>query len=142
MKYHYFSSLRGPHKIASLDAGWTALAMGVRRNFSREGATSIFCLWFSSCWWCKANGRSQNVVTATVTKMHFFLSNSQVYYSAIMYTIGFLQLFQAGYVFSQKHCHGLNETTNYDFILPSKTCQRHLQTRAANVWDLVQAILQ
>jgi len=24
------------------------------------------------------------------------------------------------------------ETTNYGFILPSKTCQRHLETRAAN----------
>jgi len=23
-------------------------------------------------------------------------------------------------------------------ILPTKTCQRHLETRAANVWDLVQ----
>jgi len=29
-----------------------------------------------------------------------------------------------------------NETTNYDFILPSKTHQRHLETRAANFWDL------
>jgi len=32
-----------------------------------------------------------------------------------------------------------NETINYDFILPCKTCQRHLETRAANVWDLVQS---
>jgi len=32
-----------------------------------------------------------------------------------------------------------NETTNRDFILPSKTCQRRLKTRAANVWDLVQS---
>jgi len=33
----------------------------------------------------------------------------------------------------------LNETKNYDFILPSNTCKRHLETRAANVWDLVQS---
>jgi len=30
-----------------------------------------------------------------------------------------------------------NETTNYDFILPSKSYQRHSETRTANVWDLV-----
>jgi len=28
-----------------------------------------------------------------------------------------------------------NKTTNYDLNLASKTCQRHLETRAANVWD-------
>jgi len=31
-----------------------------------------------------------------------------------------------------------NETTNHDFVLPSKTYQRHLETRAANFWNLVQ----
>ena len=33
--------------------------------------------------------------------------------------------------------NGITETTNYDFILPSKSCQCHLETKAANVWDLV-----
>jgi len=33
----------------------------------------------------------------------------------------------------------LAETTNYDFILPSKTYQCHLETRDANFWDLVQS---
>jgi len=28
--------------------------------------------------------------------------------------------------------------TNQDFILPRKTSQCHLETRAANIWDLVQ----
>jgi len=32
-----------------------------------------------------------------------------------------------------------NETTNYDFILPSKTYQRHSETRAANIWDIVKS---
>jgi len=27
----------------------------------------------------------------------------------------------------------VNETTNYDFSLPNKTCQRHLRTSIANV---------
>jgi len=31
-----------------------------------------------------------------------------------------------------------NETTNFDFNL-RKTCQCHIETRAANVWDLVQS---
>jgi len=39
----------------------------------------------------------------------------------------YLQIFRTGYFFSKKHWHGFNKTTNYDFILPSKTCQRHLQ---------------
>jgi len=30
------------------------------------------------------------------------------------------------------------ETTNFYFILPSKTCQRHFETKAANVWDLLK----
>jgi len=31
-----------------------------------------------------------------------------------------------------------NETTNYDFILPGKTSQRHFETRAAKACDLVK----
>jgi len=30
------------------------------------------------------------------------------------------------------------KTKKYKFILPSKTCQRHVETSAANVLDLVQ----
>jgi len=30
------------------------------------------------------------------------------------------------------------KTKKYKFILPSKTCQRHVETSAANVSDLVQ----
>jgi len=36
------------------------LDMSVRRNFSRGDATSTLCLSFSGCWWCRANGCSQN----------------------------------------------------------------------------------
>jgi len=32
-----------------------------------------------------------------------------------------------------------NKTTNYDFILPSMTYQGYSETRAANIWDLVQS---
>jgi len=48
-----------------------------------------------------------------------------------IYTVGYLQIFNAGHFYSSKHCHDLwrkkhwitmvfNETTNYDFILLSK----------------------
>jgi len=30
-------------------------------------------------------------------------------------------------------------TTNYDFVLPCKTRQRHSETSAANIWDLEQS---
>jgi len=32
-----------------------------------------------------------------------------------------------------------DETTNYDPILLSNTPKRHLETSAANIWDLVQS---
>jgi len=32
-----------------------------------------------------------------------------------------------------------NKSTNYDFILPSMTYQGYLETRAANIWDLVES---
>jgi len=32
-----------------------------------------------------------------------------------------------------------NETTNYELILLSRTRQCHLETRAANIWDLDQS---
>jgi len=36
--------------------------MGVRRNLSRGGATSTFCLSFSCCWRCNANAPSWNAL--------------------------------------------------------------------------------
>jgi len=76
---------------------------------------------------------------ATVQKMHFVVgSHSYTYYdnfhnrlsadfqnSVLLQTVVLIMVF--------------NETKNYDFILPSKTCQPHLETRTANVWDLVQS---
>jgi len=53
-----------------------------------------------------------------------------------------MQILKTGYFSHFSHrsiAITTNETTNYDFILPSKTCQRHLETRAANVWDLVRS---
>jgi len=32
-----------------------------------------------------------------------------------------------------------NKTTNNEFILPSKTYQRYLATRAASIWNVVQS---
>jgi len=49
-------------------------------------------------------------VTGTVTKKRFVGSNSQVYSITTIYTVGYLQIFNAGHF----------ENTNYDFILLSK----------------------
>jgi len=65
---------------------------------------------------------------ATVAKMRFVGSDSQVYYDN--FTIGYLQIFKQGTSFHRSIAIMTNETTNYNFILPSKTCQRHLETRA------------
>jgi len=65
--------------------------------------------------------------------MHFVGSNSQVGYIAISYKI-YMQIFQAGRFFTTKQiAMAFNKTHNHVFILPSKTCQHHLETRAAHV---------
>jgi len=60
-------------------------------------------------------------------------------YIQAIYTIGYLQIFQTGYFILRKNDMVFKETTNYDFILRSRTCQRHLETTAANVWHLLQS---
>jgi len=47
-----FSNLIGVSKMSVMD-------MGVRRNFSRGGAKSTFCLSFCGFWRCNANWRIQ-----------------------------------------------------------------------------------
>ena len=41
--------------------------MGVRRKFARTGTTLKFCLSFSGCWRCNANGRSQTALPRAVS---------------------------------------------------------------------------
>jgi len=70
------------------------------------GATLAFCLSYLGCWQSNANGRWQIAlpflhqkmlhVTAIVPKMLCVGSNSQVYCDKL-YTIDYLQIFQAGY---------------------------------------------
>ena len=48
-------------------------------------------------------------------------------------TTGYLQIFKTGYFFHRSIAITINETTVYDFISPNKSCQRHLETRSANV---------
>jgi len=63
--------------------------MRVRKDFFR-GGKSTFCLFFSGCWCCNANGRSQNDlpflhhtgnshVTTAVAKMLFIGSNAFIH---------------------------------------------------------------
>ena len=58
-------------------------------------------------------------------------------YIQVIYTRGLPQSFPNKVLLSKKHCHGPNETANDD--LTNKAFQRHLETRAGNVWDLVQS---
>jgi len=46
-------------------------------------------------------------VTVTITKKHFVSSNSQVYQYTTIYTVRYLQIFNAGHFFSSKHYHDL-----------------------------------
>ena len=55
----------------------------------------------------------------------------------IIYTIGSRRASKQGISFQKSIVMVFNETTN-DFIQSSKACQYHLESRAANVWDLVQ----
>ena len=96
------------------------------------------------CWRCKANGRSLNAlsllhykendhVTVTITKSASLVAITRYISIMTIYTVGYLQIFNAGHFFSSEHCHWsvkkevldamvFNETTN-DFILLSKRCR-------------------
>ena len=84
-------------------------------------------------------------------KMRFVGSNSQIYYDNLRFcTKGYLQIskqracFQGStaMVFKEKNIAMVfNEATVYDFSLPNKNCQRHLETRVSNVWNLIECKL-
>jgi len=59
-------------------------------------------------------------VMATVAKMGFVGSHSQVYYDNFLHRLS--TDFQNGVLFHKRIAITTNETTNYDLILPSKTC--------------------
>jgi len=59
-------------------------------------------------------------VMATVAKMGFVGSHSQVYYDNFLHRLS--KVFKVpGYFFHKSIAITTNKTTNYDFILPSKT---------------------
>jgi len=60
-------------------------------------------------------------------------------YIPIIHKRGYLESFQTGYFFLRNDDMVFKETTNDDFILPSKTCKGHLKTTVANVCHLVQS---
>jgi len=66
-------------------------------------------------------------VRVTITKNASLGAVARYISITTIFTIGYLQVFNAGHFFSSKHCHDLqrkkhwfamvfNETTNYDFI--------------------------
>jgi len=63
--------------------------------------------------------------TAKVTKMTFFGCNSQVYYDSLHNRLS-TDFQSMGNSFQRSIVMVFKETKNDDFILPSKTCQRHL----------------
>jgi len=69
--------------------------------------------------------------------MRFVGSYSQVYYDNLHHRLS--ADFQNRYFFHRSIAITTNETTVYDFITPNKTCERHLETRSANVWNLVRS---
>jgi len=60
-------------------------------------------------------------------------------YITVIYTIGYLQIFTARVSWQRSIGMVFNGTTNFLLILPRKTFQRHLETRAANCRYLVQS---
>jgi len=110
---------------------------GHPQKFFQGGATLTFCLSFSGCYRCNVQKLLNLFYTTkemphfatTVTKMRFVGSYSQVYYD-YYHNRPSADFQNRVLLFPEvQYCHGL---------LPSK-CQRHLETRAANVWDLVQS---
>jgi len=74
------------------------------------------------------------------------LTRSQNVSIKTIYTVGYLQIFNAGHFFSSKHCHDLqskkhwlamvfNETTNFDFILLSKQGRTQLKYSTEHVFE-------
>jgi len=87
---------QGPFKKHCFTSIWlfSLVHMGVRRNFSKGGATSTFCFSFSGCWRCNANARSQTLcpfyttkkrphVAAAVTKKHPVVWDSEVFFRGV-----------------------------------------------------------
>jgi len=81
-------------------------------------------------------------------KTRFVVSNTQVYYDNLRNRLSICRFSKQGTSFERsiamvfkERCMAMvfDETTNDDLILPSKTRQCHLQTRAANFWDLDQS---
>jgi len=100
--------------------------------FFPGGTTSVFTSPFLGCYRCNANGCSQN----TSPFLHH-KENAPCYgnsrkkwasltaiarYIMIIFSIGYLQIFKTGCFFHKSVAITTNETTNDDFILPSKTC--------------------
>jgi len=93
---------------------------------------SAFSLPFLGCYRCNANGCSQNTLPFIHHKENAACyGNSRKKYTSlaaiaryimIMFTTGYLQIFKTGCFFHRSIAIMTNETTNYDFILPNKTC--------------------
>ena len=83
--------------------------------------------WLRPCYRRNADGYSQNT---SPFLHHKERQQSQKWaslaaiarYIMIIFSIGYLQIFKTEYFFHKSIAITTNETTNYDVILPSKTC--------------------
>jgi len=64
--------------------------------------------------------------------MYFVGSNSKVYCDKLQNTLS-ADFSSRVLFYKEANGHGLYQNHNYVFILRSKICQHHLETRAANV---------
>jgi len=129
--------------------GYISEYNGRLNMFFLRGTMSALSLPFLGCYRCNANGCSQNTSPFLHLKENApCYGNSRKKWASlaaivrcimIMLSIHYLQIFKTGYFFHKSIAIKTNETANYDFILPSKTCLRHLETSAANVCDLIRS---
>jgi len=83
---------------------------------------SALSLPFLGCYRCNANRISQSTSPLGNSRKNWALLAAIVRYIMMIFSIGYLQIFKTGYFFHKSIAITINETTNHDFILPSKTC--------------------
>ena len=110
------------------------------QKFFQDGATSTFCLSFLGCWQCKRTftkrfilsipKRKCSILRQQLQKLHFVGSSSQPHCDKLQNRLS-ADFSSRVLFYKEANCHSLYRNHNYDFILPSKTCQHHLEAKAA-----------
>jgi len=99
------------------------------------------------CWRCNANGRQNALsflhynemphVTVTITKNTSLAAIARYISITTIYTVGYLQIFNAGHFFSSMHCHDLERKKHWIAMVFNETqimTLFYLTSRAAPSW--------